>query len=77
MIQLSQFLTHPRSFWNGSVFLELAESASGRVALLQLLSVHDEAVGVTDLGVMFLWLLRPRESFYADRRISQPCNPAP
>ena len=50
--------THLCSFWNESVWLELAESAVGRVVLLQLLSIHDGAVGVTNLDVMFLchWL---------------------
>ena len=46
--------THSCSFWNGSVWLELAESVAGRVVLLQLLSIHDGAVGVTNLGVMLL-----------------------
>ena len=36
--------------------LELAKSAAGRVVLLQILSIHDGAVGVTDLGVMLLWI---------------------
>ena len=55
MIQLSDFFnTHSCSFWNGSVWLEPAESAAGRVVLLQLLSIHDGAVGVTNLGVMLL-----------------------
>ena len=40
---------------NGSVWLELAESAVERVVLLQLLSIHDGAVGVTNLGAMLLW----------------------
>ena len=46
--------TNSCSFWNGSVWLELAESAAGRVVLLQLLSIHDGAVGVTNLDVMLL-----------------------
>ena len=47
--------THSCSFWNGSVWFELAESAPERVVLLQLLSIHDGAVGVTNLGVTLLW----------------------
>ena len=47
--------THSCSFWNGSVWFELAESAVGRVVLLQLLSMRNGAVGVTNLGVMLLW----------------------
>ena len=46
------------SFWNGSVWFELAESGPGRVVLLQLLSMYDGAVGVTNLGVTLLWLQR-------------------
>ena len=46
--------THSCSFWNGSVWFELAESAPGRVVLLQLLSMYDGAVGVTNLGVTLL-----------------------
>ena len=60
MIQLSEFFQY--SFvliLNGSVWLELAESAVGRVVLLQLLSIHDGAVGVTNLGVMLLWSCGP------------------
>ena len=49
--------THSCSFWNRSVWLELAESATRRVVLLQLLSIHDEAVSVTNLGVMLLWFI--------------------
>ena len=52
MIQLSEFFQY--SFWNGSVWFEPAESAVGRVVLLQLLSIHDGAVGVTNLDVMLL-----------------------
>ena len=54
MIQLSEFFsnTHSCSFWNGSVWLELAESATGGVVLLQLLSKRDGAVGVTNLDAM-------------------------
>ena len=47
--------THLCSILYGSVWLELAESAAGRVVLLQLLSIHDGAVGVTNLDVMLLW----------------------
>ena len=59
--------THSCSFLNGSVWLELAESAAGRVVLLQLLSIHNRAVGITNLGVMLLWtrpagLPRPKAS---------------
>ena len=52
----SFFNIHSCSFLNGSAWLELAESAVGRVVLLQLLSVHDGAVDVTNLDVVLLWL---------------------
>ena len=39
----------------GSVCLELTESATGRVVLLQLICIHDGAVGVADLGGMLLY----------------------
>ena len=61
---LSFSKAHSCSFRNGSFWLELAESAAGRVVLLQLLSIHDGAVGVTNLDVMLLWVfVTPRASF--------------
>ena len=56
MIQLSEFFQY--SFvllLKRKCLVELTESAWGRVVLLQLLSIHGGAVGVTDLGVMLLW----------------------
>ena len=46
---------HWCSFSNGSVCLELAGSAAVRVILLQVVSIHDGAVGVKNLSVMLLW----------------------
>ena len=51
--------THWCSFPNGSVWLGVAESAAGRVVLLQLLSMHDGAVGMRDLDVMLLCSQKP------------------
>ena len=48
--------THWCSFPNGSVWLEVAESVTGRVALLQLLPIHDGADGMRNLDVMILCL---------------------
>ena len=65
MIQLSEFFQY--SFMlilNGSVWLELAKSAARRVVLLQLLSIHDRAVGVTNLDVMLLWLSFSRSQLH-------------
>ena len=45
------------SFTYGSVWLEVAESAAGRVVLLQLFSIHGGAVGMKDLDVMLLWVI--------------------
>ena len=59
---------HSCSFWNGSVWLELAESAAGRVVLLQLLYIHDGAVGVTNLDVMLLWLSQTSLQWHHNER---------
>ena len=60
--------THSCSFWNGSVWLELAESAAGRVVLLQPLFIHDGAVGVMNLDVMLLWVgVRDENTIYVIR----------
>ena len=42
--------------WNYSKLAVEEVSFFGRVALLQLICIHDGAVGVTDLGVILLWL---------------------
>ena len=41
---------------NGSIWLEVAESAAGRMVLLQILSIHGGTVGMKDLDVMHQWL---------------------
>ena len=57
-IQLSDFFfnIHWCSFPNGSVWLEVAESVSERVVLLQQLSIHDGTVAMRGLGIMLLWV---------------------
>ena len=57
MIQLSEFFQY--SFLlilKRKCLVGASRVRCGRVVLLQLLSIHDGAVGVTNLGVMLLWV---------------------
>ena len=59
MIQLSEFFPIPIRAYS-----ETEVSAAGRVVLLQLLSIHNGAVGIMNLGVMVLC----RSARWADER---------
>ena len=68
MIQLSEFSQYSITLilkWK--CLVGASRVCCGRVVLLQLLYIHDGAVGVTNLGVMLLWDRQPHSEHHPDR----------